>query len=54
MPANYNGRRCAMYVGNLTWWTTDQDLTDLVTGIGIQDLLEIRFYENRVNGQSKG
>ena len=35
-------------------WTTDQDITDVITGLGINDLVEIKFYENRVNGQSKG
>jgi len=35
-------------------WTTDQDLTDALNSIGVNDLLEIKFYENRANGQSKG
>ncbi|KAI0208332.1 Cleavage and polyadenylation specificity factor subunit 6, partial [Lamellibrachia satsuma] len=52
--SSYSGKRVAIYVGNLTWWTTDQDLTDVITGLGVNDLLEIKFYENRVNGQSKG
>ncbi|XP_078076669.1 cleavage and polyadenylation specificity factor subunit 7-like isoform X1 [Mustelus asterias] len=50
----YGGKRQAVYVGNLTWWTTDQDVADAVHSVGVQDLLEIKFYENRVNGQSKG
>ncbi|XP_060590799.1 cleavage and polyadenylation specificity factor subunit 6-like isoform X2 [Ruditapes philippinarum] len=54
MPAGYTGRRFSVYVGNLTWWTTDQDLTDALSSIGVNDLLEIKFYENRANGQSKG
>ncbi|XP_052833759.1 cleavage and polyadenylation specificity factor subunit 6 [Octopus bimaculoides] len=54
MPANYTGKRVSLYVGNLTWWTTDQDLTDIIASIGVPDLLEIKFYENRANGQSKG
>ncbi|CAL8095616.1 unnamed protein product [Calicophoron daubneyi] len=48
------GRRVATYVGNLTWWTTDQDLLEAVYGLGINDVLEIKFHENRQNGQSKG
>merc|ERR1712226_688472 len=40
--------------GNLTWWTTDQDLMDAIRELGVMDLLEIKFNENRVNGQSKG
>ncbi|XP_060686835.1 cleavage and polyadenylation specificity factor subunit 6-like [Hemiscyllium ocellatum] len=50
----YGGKRQAVYVGNLTWWTTDQDVADAVHSVGVQDLLEIKFYENRANGQSKG
>jgi len=36
-----------LYVGNLTWWTTDKDLEDAVSSIGVQDLMEARFHENR-------
>ncbi|XP_067656024.1 cleavage and polyadenylation specificity factor subunit 6-like isoform X3 [Haliotis asinina] len=50
----YTGKKFMCYVGNLTWWTTDQDLTDALTSIGVHDLVEIKFYENRANGQSKG
>ena len=53
-PQNYPGKRVSCYVGNLTWWTTDQDLTDSINSIGIPDLIEIKFYENKINGQSKG
>lgn len=52
--ANHTGKRVSCYVGNLTWWTTDQDLTDAIQSIGISDLVEIKFYENKINGQSKG
>ncbi|KAG8178695.1 hypothetical protein JTE90_011621 [Oedothorax gibbosus] len=48
------GKRVAVYVGNLTWWTTDQDLTEAMSSLGVNDILEIKFYENRANGQSKG
>ena len=47
-------KRVSCYVGNLTWWTTDKDLSDAITNLGVSDLLEIKFYENKVNGQSKG
>ncbi|CAN0279323.1 unnamed protein product [Lampetra planeri] len=50
----YNGKRVALYVGNLTWWTTDEDLVNALQGIGVTDIQEIKFYENRANGQSKG
>lgn len=43
-----------LYIGNLTWWTTDQDIQDAVQSIGVPDFVEVKFYENRANGQSKG
>ena len=43
-----------LYVGNLTWWTSDQDIQDAVSGLGVDDFLEVKFYENKINGQSKG
>lgn len=57
---NYQGnmhniaRRFQLYIGNLTWWTTDQDITDSVVGTGVSDFQEVKFFENRANGQSKG
>ncbi|XP_019641311.1 PREDICTED: cleavage and polyadenylation specificity factor subunit 6-like isoform X2 [Branchiostoma belcheri] len=50
----YQGRRWSVYIGNLTWWTTDADLSEAILSVGVKDLLEIKFYENRANGQSKG
>lgn len=49
-----SGKRYSLYVGNLTWWTTDEDLNTAIHALQIHDLLEIKFHENRVNGQSKG
>ncbi|KXJ17833.1 Cleavage and polyadenylation specificity factor subunit 7 [Exaiptasia diaphana] len=43
-----------LYVGNLTWWTTDQELTEALQECGVTDLVNIKFFENRNNGQSKG
>lgn len=43
-----------LYVGNLTWWTTDQDVINAIESIGIKDVQEVKFSENRNNGQSKG
>lgn len=51
---SFSGKKIALYVANLTWWTTDQDLTDAIAGAGVTDLIEIKFNENRANGQSKG
>ena len=48
------GKRYQLYVGNLTWWTTDADIADAVLSLGVNDFLEVKFYENRANGQSKG
>uniref|UniRef100_G1Q0C9 Cleavage and polyadenylation specificity factor subunit 6 n=1 Tax=Myotis lucifugus TaxID=59463 RepID=G1Q0C9_MYOLU len=50
----YTRKRIALYIGNLTWWTTDEDLTEAVHSLGVNDILEIMFFENRANGQSKG
>lgn len=35
-------------------WTSDQDITDAVQSIGVTDFAEVKFFENRANGQSKG
>jgi len=43
-----------VYVGNLTWWTTDQDLIHACASLNVRDVSNIKFYENRTNGQSKG
>lgn len=48
------GRRYCCYIGNMTWWTTDVDLQTLILSCGVSDLIDIKFYENRNNGQSKG
>lgn len=49
-----NGKRVSCYVGNLNWWTTDKCLTEAISLLGCTDIIEIKFYENKVNGQSKG
>uniref|UniRef100_H2Y4P6 Cleavage and polyadenylation specificity factor subunit 6 n=1 Tax=Ciona savignyi TaxID=51511 RepID=H2Y4P6_CIOSA len=51
---NYHGKKVSIYVGNLTWWTTDKDVQNAINSLGVTDLIEIKFYENRANGQSKG
>ncbi|XP_023217241.1 cleavage and polyadenylation specificity factor subunit 6-like [Centruroides sculpturatus] len=35
-------------------WTTDQDVIDAINSVNVTDVLDIKFYENRANGQSKG
>lgn len=51
---NTRPRFPGLYVGNLTWWTTDQDVINAISSVGITDVQEVRFFENRNNGQSKG
>lgn len=53
-PMNHMARRFQLYVGNLSWWTTDQDIADAITDVGVNDFQEVKFFENRANGQSKG
>lgn len=47
-------RRFGLCIGNLNWWTTDEQVEKAVRLCGVTDLLEVKFYENRLNGQSKG
>ncbi|XP_067646858.1 cleavage and polyadenylation specificity factor subunit 6 isoform X2 [Eurosta solidaginis] len=54
LTPNHMGRRFQLYVGNLTWWTTDQDIANVMREIGVNDFQEVKFFENRSNGQSKG
>ncbi|XP_063294078.1 cleavage and polyadenylation specificity factor subunit 7 isoform X2 [Pelobates fuscus] len=52
----YNNLRkiASIYVGNFTWWTTDQQLLSAIRSVGVRDPVELKFAENRANGQSKG
>lgn len=45
---------CWLIGENVLQWTTDEDLTEAVHSLGVNDILEIKFFENRANGQSKG
>ncbi|XP_029438110.1 cleavage and polyadenylation specificity factor subunit 7 [Rhinatrema bivittatum] len=47
-------KRAAVYVGNFFWWTTDRELTEVIQSVGVNDVVELKFAENRANGQSKG
>ena len=44
----------SLFVGNLTWWTTDAELETVINGLGVQDLSDIRIHDSFVNGLSKG
>ena len=50
----HQGKRYQLYIGNLTWWTTDNDIQEAIAGCGVSDFQEVKFNENRINGQSKG
>ncbi|XP_064837136.1 cleavage and polyadenylation specificity factor subunit 7-like isoform X1 [Oncorhynchus masou masou] len=47
-------KRLAVYVGNFSWWTSDKDLINVARTLGVKDIVEIKFAENRANGQSRG
>uniref|UniRef100_A0A8R1HIG9 RRM domain-containing protein n=1 Tax=Caenorhabditis japonica TaxID=281687 RepID=A0A8R1HIG9_CAEJA len=50
------GRKYCCYVGNLLWYTTDSDLFKAIasTGLSYSQFADMKFFENRTNGQSKG
>ncbi|EYC08982.1 hypothetical protein Y032_0063g3464 [Ancylostoma ceylanicum] len=49
-----DGKRYCCYIGNLVWWATDADVGLHIKALGIPDLIDMKFFENRTNGQSKG
>ncbi|ULT94078.1 hypothetical protein L5515_010665 [Caenorhabditis briggsae] len=50
------GRKYCCYIGNLLWYTTDADLLKAIasTGLSRSQFADMKFFENRTNGQSKG
>lgn len=47
-------RKLSLYIGNFPWWTSDKDIMGMAQTLGVKDITEIKFAENKVNGQSRG
>lgn len=47
-------RRLSVYVGHFPWWVTDKDLISMAKGLGVKNIIEIKFAEDRSNGVSRG
>lgn len=49
------GATNALFIGELSWWTTDDEIRGWTKEAGAEDeLKEVTFNEQKVNGKSKG
>lgn len=49
-----SARKLSIYVGNFPWWVSDMDLIFMAQQLGVKDVTDVKFAENKVNGQSRG
>ncbi|XP_055010844.1 cleavage and polyadenylation specificity factor subunit 6-like isoform X2 [Boleophthalmus pectinirostris] len=47
-------KKLGLYLGKFPWWVTEEDVLRLVNNLGVRDVTEVKFAENKVNGLSKG
>ncbi|XP_057701587.1 cleavage and polyadenylation specificity factor subunit 7-like [Corythoichthys intestinalis] len=47
-------RKFSLFIGNFSWWISDTDLLRITQRLGVDDIDEIKFAENKANGQSRG